>query len=273
MRDDHPSAQAPPRAGRKAKGREGSDAPGPVGGDRGRALWRWVNLGSCALDVGPGPGRPSSAGRGYGSLTYGASKGPPSPPSLGDAPAEPGRPSALCGKPEPLTRQQFPGAVLLLPDLQRADPGGRRLALELGLGQVDVTCDGGIADHRNLELGELERLDALLAGHHAVDELFLGLDPAVGMAVADLRGCDLLQLGLVGFEQRLSKDLDVLLDRRLVGGLGVRETAEQKAGSRESHCACNRQFTSGYVHGFLLLEVTLAALHAPAPPPPGASWR
>src|SRR5206468_8235170 len=70
-------------------------------------------------------------------------------------------------QPESLPRQQLPSAVLLLPDLKGADPGGRRLTLELRVGQVDVAHDGGIADHRDLQLGEGERLDRLLTGHHA----------------------------------------------------------------------------------------------------------
>src|SRR2546428_8703680 len=159
-------------------------------------------------------------------------------------------PHGLCRQPEPLPRQQLPAAVLLLPDLKGADPGGSRLALALGFGQVDVARDGGIADHCHLELGEGERLDDLLAGHHSVDELFLGLDPSVRMAVADLRGCYLLQLALVGFEQSLSQGLDALGDHRLVGGFGACEAPEQKAGSAESKCACNRQVTTRYVHGF-----------------------
>src|SRR6266705_3824204 len=163
---------------------------------------------------------------------------------------KPWRSWGLCRQPEPLPRQQLPAAVLLLPDLKGADPGGSRLALEFGFGQVDVARDGGIADHRHLELGEGERLDDLLAGHHPGDELILGLDPSVRMAVADLSGCHLLQLDLVGFEQRLSQGLDALGDRRLVGGFGAREAAEQKAGSAESKCACNRQVTTRYVHGF-----------------------
>src|SRR5881628_3928762 len=179
----------------------------------------------------------------------GPRNGPPTP-SVRCAPAKAWRSSGLCRQPEPLPRQQLPAAVLLLPDLKGADPGGSRLALALGFGQVDVARDGGIADHCHLELGEGERLDGLLAGHHPVDELLLGLDPSVRMAVADLSGCDLLQLGLVGFELGLSQDLDALLDRRLVVGLSAREATEQKPGSAESKCACNHHVTTGYVHGF-----------------------
>src|SRR5439155_727972 len=103
-----------------------------------------------------------------------------------------------------------------------------------------------------LELRKGQRLDGLLAGHHPVDELLLGLDPPVGMAVADLSGCDLVQLDLVGFEQGLSQDLDTLFDRRLVVGLSAGEAAKQKAGSAESKRACNHQVTTRYVHGSLL---------------------
>src|SRR5439155_26826991 len=62
----------------------------------------------------------------------------------------------------------------------------------------------------------------------------------------------LLQLGLVGFEQGLSQDLDALLDRRLVVGLSAREATEQKPGRAESKCACNHHVTPRYVHGILL---------------------
>src|SRR3989442_1240963 len=109
-------------------------------------------------------------------------------PSVRRAPAKPWRSSGLCRQSEPLPRQQLPGAVLLLPYLKGADLGGRLLALELGFGQVDVARDSGIADHGHLELRKGQRLDGLLAGHHPVDELLLGLDPPVGMAVADLSG-------------------------------------------------------------------------------------
>src|SRR5437879_6188826 len=61
-------------------------------------LLRWVILGSCVLGdhrgpevlaAGPGPGRLSSAGRGYGSLTYGASSWPPHTPQRSSRPGEP----------------------------------------------------------------------------------------------------------------------------------------------------------------------------------------
>src|SRR5882672_11459916 len=112
----------------------------------------------------------------------------------------PGAPAASlrrCGQPESLPRQQLPAAVLLLPHLEGADFRGRLLPFELGFGQIDMARDGGIADHRHLEFGERERLDGLLASHHPVDELLFGLDPSVRVAVADLSGCDLLQLALL----------------------------------------------------------------------------
>ncbi len=64
---------------------------------------------------------------------------------------------------------QLPAAVLLLPDLEGTDSGGRQLALELGFSQVDMAHDGSIADHYYLQLGKGERLDDLLAGRHPVD--------------------------------------------------------------------------------------------------------
>src|SRR4029453_3630423 len=157
----------------------------------------------------------------------------------------------LCRQPEPLPREQLPAPVLLLPDLQRADPGGGLLAVELGFGQVDVTRDGGIADHGHLQLGERERLDHLLAGHDAVDELLLGLQPAVRMAIADLRGRDLLQLGLGGSEQALPEDLDALGARRLVSGRGPGGATEQEVPGPERNSPRHREVTTRYVHDFL----------------------
>src|SRR5262245_10954978 len=87
---------------------------------------------------------------------------------------------------EPLARQQLPVAVLLLPDLQYADPGRRRLAVELGLGEPNVARDGRVAGHGHLELREGERFDYLLACHHGTDELLLGLDASTGVTVAEL---------------------------------------------------------------------------------------
>src|SRR5258705_4374675 len=160
----------------------------------------------------------------------------------------------LCRQPEPLTREQLPAPVLLLPDLKRADPGGRLLAVELGFGQVDVTRDGRIADHGHLQFREREGLDHLLAGHAPVDELLLGLDPAVRMAVADLRGRDLLQLGLVGFEQALPKDLDALGDRRLVSGRCPGGAAEEEVPGPERNSTRHREVTTRYVHDSLLSD-------------------
>src|SRR5262245_51466783 len=96
--------------------------------------------------------------------------------------------AALRGQPESLPRDQPPCPTLLLPELKGADAGGRLLAVELGFAEVDVARDGGITDHGYLQLGKSERLLDLLAGHHPVDELLLGLDPSVGMTVADLSG-------------------------------------------------------------------------------------
>src|SRR5215469_15892834 len=74
--------------------------------------------------------------------------------------------------------------------------------------------------------------------------------PELKVAVADLRGRNLIEPGLVGFEDGPSQDFDVLGDRRLVGGgVGTGEAAEQKTRSGESDCACNRQVTTRDVHG------------------------
>src|SRR5262249_7091416 len=91
-----------------------------------------------------------------------------------------------------------------------------------------------------------ERLDGLLARHHAIDELLLGLDPAVRVAVADLRRRDLIEPGLIGLENGPPQHLDVLGDRGLVGGgsVGTGEAAQQKAGSGESDCTGNGHFTT-----------------------------
>src|SRR5215472_13944976 len=76
------------------------------------------------------------------------------------------RNAILGGQREPLPRQQLPGAVLLLPDLEDTDPRGRRLSVLLGLGKVDVASYGGVAGHGHLELGERERLDDRLPCKH-----------------------------------------------------------------------------------------------------------
>src|SRR5262249_28111001 len=144
--------------------------------------------------------------------------------------------------------QQLPAVGLLLPDLESADSGGRYLSVELGFGQEDVTRDGSIAHDRHCELGEGERLDDLLPRHDPVDELLLGLDPSVGMAVAELSPRPLLQLGPVGLEPRLPQCLDALCDGRLVAGIGSGGPCEQKAGSAERKCARNYHVATRDVH-------------------------
>jgi hypothetical protein len=127
-----------------------------------------------------------------------------------------------------------------------------------------VARDGRITDDRHFELGEGQRLDDLLASHHAVDELLLRLDPPVRVAVADLRRRDLLELGLVGVEDRLAKHLDVLGDRRLVGGrLDAREATEQQAGDCECHCASNCHVTTRHFHSSLLDTLRVRAPNYP----------
>src|SRR5215470_8197787 len=72
------------------------------------------------------------------------------------------------------------------------------------------------------------------------------------MSVADLRGRDLLQLGLVGFEQALPEDLDALGDRRLVGGRGCGGAAEQEVPGPDRNGSRDREITTRYVHAVLL---------------------
>src|ERR1700736_4101187 len=55
--------------------------------------------------------------------------------------------------------------------------------------------------------------DNRLSGHDALDELGLGLDPAVRVAVAQLVGRELFKARLVLLQQRLSQRLDRLVDR------------------------------------------------------------
>jgi hypothetical protein len=129
-----------------------------------------------------------------------------------------------------------------------------------------VTRDGGIADHRHLELREGQRLDDLLAGHHPVDELLLGLDASVRVAVADLIGGDLREFRAIGVELRLSEDLDALGDRRLVTALRAHGAAEDKAGRSECECACNDDVTTRHVHMSLL---RMRADSASSRPPAG----
>ena len=60
----------------------------------------------------------------------------------------------------------------------------------------------------------------------------------------------MLQLALVGFEDRQPQGLDALGHRRLVAGFGDRGAAEQQAGSAERNCARNHHVTTRHVHGF-----------------------
>src|SRR5262249_20856464 len=125
------------------------------------------------------------------------------------------------------------------------------LAVQLGLGQIDVARDGRVADDGHLELGERERLDGLLARHHAIDELFLGLDPSVRVAVADLRGRDLIEPGLVGLEKAAPRRWTCLgAPRRGRGGrAGWENPPQQKPGGGEHVPPLTRHFTTRDVHG------------------------
>src|SRR5207237_594976 len=125
----------------------------------------------------------------------------------------------LCGL-IPLPRQELPAAVLLLPDLQRADPGAVGLAVQLAFRNVEVAGNRTAADDRNLQFREINRFDGRFAVHHAVDDLGLVLDPPIGMAVAQLIGKELLEFCLVLRQRRLSERLDGLSDPGLVASLG-----------------------------------------------------
>jgi hypothetical protein len=63
------------------------------------------------------------------------------------------RPRRL-GQLEPLACQQLPVSVLLLPDLEGANPGVDGFAVGFGIGQIDVARDRGIADHCDRQLGK-----------------------------------------------------------------------------------------------------------------------
>src|SRR6516162_6191691 len=116
------------------------------------------------------------------------------------------------GQLKSLPRQELPASVLLLPDLQCANPDAGGLAVGFGFGRIDMARDRGIADHRDTELGKVERLDDCFPAYDAVDELGFRLDLAVRMAIAHLIGRYLLQLGFIRLQQRLSQRLDGLVE-------------------------------------------------------------
>src|SRR5262249_26623974 len=71
----------------------------------------------------------------------------------------------------------------------------------------------------------------------------------VRVGVADRGGRHLLELAPVRLEQRLAQGLDILGDRRLVGGVGARRAAEGEGGSTQSKDTGNRHITTRYIHG------------------------
>jgi len=74
---------------------------------------------------------------------------------------------------------QFPGAALLLPDLQHADLGARELAVGFAFRRPGMARDRIIPDNGEGMIGEGERFDDRLSRHDALDELGLVLHPAV----------------------------------------------------------------------------------------------
>jgi len=59
------------------------------------------------------------------------------------------------GQLESLPGEQFPGSVLLLPDLERADLDAGELAVGLALGLVEVACNCRVADYCDGDLGKV----------------------------------------------------------------------------------------------------------------------
>src|SRR5437764_2020292 len=62
----------------------------------------------------------------------------------------------------PLPRQKLPAAVLLLPDLQCADPGAVGLAVQFAFRNVEMAGNRTAADDRNLQFRESIDLTVVL---------------------------------------------------------------------------------------------------------------
>src|SRR5947207_4829425 len=60
----------------------------------------------------------------------------------------------------PLPRQELPAAILLLPDLQRADPGAVGLAVQLAFRNVEMAGNRTAADDRVFASMRLNQVDA-----------------------------------------------------------------------------------------------------------------
>src|SRR6266852_3817830 len=146
-----------------------------------------------------------------------------------DRGGEPGRSELEC-----LPCQQLPAAVLLLlPDLQDADPCRAGLAVALGFAGEHVAHDRIVAGNRDFRLGQGNRfVDRLLAGDD-VDELRLGLEPAAGMPVAQLIGGKVVQSSPIRIEHGLCQGFDRGGDRRLVARLRKQPTAQARRTERE----------------------------------------
>src|SRR5438067_8209894 len=151
----------------------------------------------------------------------------------------------------PLPRQELPAAILLLPDLQRADPGAVGLAVQLAFRNVEVAGNRTAADDRNLQFREINRFDGRFAVHHAVDDLGLVLDPPIGMAVAQLIGKELLEFCLFLRPRSLSERLDGLSDPRLIAALGRGGGVGEQARRSERQGAGSGQITTADWHDFL----------------------
>src|SRR5437762_10991343 len=151
----------------------------------------------------------------------------------------------------PLPRQELPAAVLLLPDLQRADPGAVGLAVQFAFRNIEMAGNRTAADDRNLQFREINRFDGRFAVHHAIDDLGLALHPPIGMAVAQLIGKELLEFCLVLRQRCLSERLDGLSDPGLVAALGRGGGVGEQARRSERQGAGSGQITTADWHDFL----------------------
>src|SRR5438874_3228117 len=150
----------------------------------------------------------------------------------------------------PLPRQELPAAILLRPDRQNADLRAGRLAVDPAFRDPEMARDGVIAGDADLQTRELERLVGSLARHHAVDELGLVLYLSAGMAVAQLRGRELLQLCLVLRQRCLAQPFSGVTDPGLVAALGRGGGVGEQARRPERQGAGSGQITTADWHDF-----------------------
>src|SRR6202045_5309460 len=111
-----------------------------------------------------------------------------------------------------------------------------------------MTHYGVVANDRDCEVWEINRLNDSLSRHDRVDEFGLVFEPGVRVAVAQLFGCERVELRLVLCEYRLAQRLDRLFDRLLIVGSG--HCRQDQGCCAEGEHARGGQITTCQVHGY-----------------------